>query len=99
MYILLMHVRILKQKSYQLPTVRTYVPHLPGARAPTDVRTYLLHMLLFLLVHERTHRTTAEYWYITSRCPDEAQQAAVYARLGADAPCQHAAAVLATLVL
>ena len=56
MYLLLMRVRILKKKStscckYVPTAVRTYLLHLPGIRASTNVRTHLLHILLFLLVH------------------------------------------------
>ena len=61
MYLLLLHVRILQKKTtsckYVPPAVRTYVLHLPGTRVPNGVRTHLLHILLFLLMHVRTHRT------------------------------------------
>ena len=63
-YILLMHVRILKKKNtscckYVTTAGRTYLLHLPGTRVPTDVRTHLLHILLFLLMHVHTHVRTS----------------------------------------
>ena len=41
-----------------VPTaVRVYLLRLPCARVPSDVRAHLLHILLFLQMNVRTHRT------------------------------------------
>ena len=52
----------IEEKNYQLLEIRTYcgtyVPlPIPSTRVPTDERTHLTHIPLFLLVRGRTHRT------------------------------------------
>ena len=59
MYVL--HVPTADARTYveekQPSSVSSYRLHLPGTRVPTDVSTHLLHVLLFLLMDVRTHRT------------------------------------------